>query len=168
MGTHLVPLLCCSLHREEQQKLRSTITIMQTHLVLFALVATLATIGLAQDPPQTDTIDSLLQASSEKDNGALSERVFVEDALQHPCRTKLRAPTCRKANTSRILRAHVPPSGRATTTTAAVMAMMGVAAGEEALAERRRLRRRATRTTIRNSWNTSFTRRNAVAATNTR
>merc|ERR1712093_58502 len=89
MGTHLVPLLCCSLHREEQQKLRSTITIMQTHLVLFALVATLATIGLAQDPPQTDTIDSLLQASSEKDNGALSERVFVEDALQHPLQNQV-------------------------------------------------------------------------------
>merc|ERR1711977_694708 len=83
MGTHLVPY-CAALHQEEQQKLRSTITIMQTHLVLFALVATLATIGLAQDPPQTDTIDSLLQASSEQDNGALSERVFVEDALQHP------------------------------------------------------------------------------------
>merc|ERR1711990_101807 len=89
MGTHLVPLLCCSLHREEQQKLRSTITIMQTHLVLFALVATLATIGLAQDPPQTDTIDSLLQASSEQDNGALSERVFVEDALQHPLQNQV-------------------------------------------------------------------------------
>merc|ERR1712093_533124 len=29
------------------------------------------------------------------------------------CRTKLRAPTCRRATTSRILRAHVPPSGRA-------------------------------------------------------
>merc|ERR1712093_117926 len=89
MGTHLVPLLCCSIHGEEQQKLRSTITIMQTHLVLFALVATLATIGLAQDPPQTDTIDSLLQASSEKDNGALSERVFVEDALQHPLQNQV-------------------------------------------------------------------------------
>merc|ERR1712139_224470 len=89
MGTHLVPLLCCSLHREEQQKLRSTITIMQTHLVLFALVATLATIGLAQDPPQTDTIDSLLQASSEQDNGAPSERVFVEDALQHPLQNQV-------------------------------------------------------------------------------
>jgi hypothetical protein len=62
---------------------------MQTHLVLFALVATLATIGLAQDPPQTDTIDSLLQASSEQDNGALSERVFVEDALQHPLQNQV-------------------------------------------------------------------------------
>merc|ERR1711959_566532 len=88
MGTHLVPY-CAALHQEEQQKLRSTITIMQTHLVLFALVATLATIGLAQDPPQTDTIDSLLQASSEKDNGALSERVFVEDALQHPLQNQV-------------------------------------------------------------------------------
>merc|ERR1711959_407765 len=88
MGTHLVPY-CAALHQEEQQKLRSTITIMETHLVLFALVATLATIGLAQDPPQTDTIDSLLQASSEKDNGALSERVFVEDALQHPLQNQV-------------------------------------------------------------------------------
>merc|ERR1711977_127203 len=88
MGTHLVPY-CAALHQEEQQKLRSTITIMQTHLVLFALVATLATIGLAQDPPQTDTIDSLLQASSEQDNGALSERVFVEDALQHPLQNQV-------------------------------------------------------------------------------
>ena len=57
--------------------------------MLFALVATLATIGLAQDPPQTDTIDSLLQASSEQDNGALSERVFVEDALQHPLQNQV-------------------------------------------------------------------------------
>merc|ERR1711959_52674 len=88
MGTHLVPY-CAALHQEEQQKLRSTITIMETHLVLFALVATLATIGLAQDPPQTDTIDSLLQASSEQDNGALSERVFVEDALQHPLQNQV-------------------------------------------------------------------------------